>query len=591
MAVKKRSAAAAAAGAASPEGSLRSQKRRRIDAYIPETDETAENTTNLGLQVIEAIRQTKDKHGRLIAGEFERLPDPDSAPGYYRAILLPISLQMVEQRLQNHEYRQLTHVECDLRRLVSNAKHYNENGSALFSNAERIRKVLAAEFPKINPAYNDPNYVPFSTPVPEDKKIAAASLPSEPVAPINEARGEEQPETPYLRGRKRTTKSQPQVPDKPPDINAEQQEGFEGLSFEAAQAKIISEMIKLKDETGLEVFYNFISKPDKNVYKEYYDIIKHPTSLRAILKLVRGTDNRKNSMKRSPFRTWHALEEEVSYIWRNASEFNEPGSAIVEEAEELKKYFLERLAEVRKVVPDPPRSPEASNSPATLPAPGPSGTRLKLKMGGSGQTETPQRITLRLNGKSQTESAAKDGNGQAAAKQDNQQETSETPRTRSLRERPPRAASQKSAASVKDFSPQPKPAAVKHESVTPSLANGAASQQSTHVATPTQPHYTTEPAVGTATSNIAAIPLEPQYHVQSTESGNVNFASNANPPPPAAHPTVTPADIALDQFRGPQHASAKNNRSRKGMIFTILILYYLPSKYSHIQIFTYIIEK
>ncbi|KAI5287788.1 hypothetical protein KEM54_005733, partial [Ascosphaera aggregata] len=326
MVPKKRNAASAAA----TDGPARLQKRRRLEAYIPETDETAEDTTIAGLQIIETIRQTKDKHGRLIAGEFERLPDPT--------------------RLKNHEYRQLTHVEADLRRLVSNAKHYNENGSALFSNAERIRKVLATEFPKLNPAYNDPNYAPFSTPVPADIKPPAIDLPQLP-ASVSEGQSQDHPGTPYLRTRRRTTATvtptttttKPHAVERTNE-NAEEKEGYEVTGFEAAQEKLLYEMMKLKDETGLEVFYNFLSKPDKNIYKEYYDIIKHPVSLRAILKLVRGTDNRKNSQKRSPFRTWDAFEEEVSYIWRNASEFNEPGSAIVGEAEQLKKYFLERLA-------------------------------------------------------------------------------------------------------------------------------------------------------------------------------------------------------------------------------------------------------
>ena len=80
--------------------------------------------------------------------------------------------------------------------------------------------------------------------------------------------------------------------------------------------------------SGQEVFHPFLSKPDRNLYKEYYEIIKHPVSLRAILKLARGTDGRKNSTKTTPFRSWQSFEEEVSYIWQNAREFNEDGSEI-----------------------------------------------------------------------------------------------------------------------------------------------------------------------------------------------------------------------------------------------------------------------
>lgn len=237
--------------------------------------------------------------------------------------------------------------------MVSNAKYYNEKGSTLFSNAERIRKIVAASMPKLNPAYKDPNYVPFSTPVPEDIEETLKSISDRPsVQPDNDEH--KQPEEISVR---RTPKSIPtpgtnNIAVSEPDIDSvENANGsFEGDSFESAQERIISEMIRLKDEewgfsctllmlflywaaywspySGREVFYPFLSKPDRNLYKEYYEIIKHPISLRAILKLVRGTDGRKNSTKKTPFRSWQSFEEEVSYIWQNAREFNEDGSEI-----------------------------------------------------------------------------------------------------------------------------------------------------------------------------------------------------------------------------------------------------------------------
>lgn len=37
----------------------------------------------------------------------------------------------------------------------------------------------------------------------------------------------------------------------------------------------------------------------------------------------------------SLFKSWQAFEDEVSYIWRNAREYNEDGSAISEAAGEI----------------------------------------------------------------------------------------------------------------------------------------------------------------------------------------------------------------------------------------------------------------
>jgi hypothetical protein len=80
--------------------------------------------------------------------------------------------------------------------------------------------------------------------------------------------------------------------------------------------------------SGEDVAYPFIGKPDRNLYRDYYEIIQHPVSLRTIQKQVRGTDSRKNPSRTTAFPTWKSFEEEVAYIWRNAREYNEDGSDI-----------------------------------------------------------------------------------------------------------------------------------------------------------------------------------------------------------------------------------------------------------------------
>lgn len=80
--------------------------------------------------------------------------------------------------------------------------------------------------------------------------------------------------------------------------------------------------------SGQEVAYPFIGKPDRTLYRDYYELIQHPVSLRSIQKKVRGTDSRKNTSKTTAYPTWQSFEEEVSYIWRNAREYNEDDSEI-----------------------------------------------------------------------------------------------------------------------------------------------------------------------------------------------------------------------------------------------------------------------
>lgn len=86
--------------------------------------------------------------------------------------------------------------------------------------------------------------------------------------------------------------------------------------------------IALIRDSGQEVAYPFIGKPDRTLYRDYYELIQHPVSLRSIQKKVRGTDSRKNTSKTTAYPTWQSFEEEVGYIWRNAREYNEDDSEI-----------------------------------------------------------------------------------------------------------------------------------------------------------------------------------------------------------------------------------------------------------------------
>ena len=57
-------------------------------------------------------------------------------------------------------------LESDLKRLVQNAKEFNSTKSEVYEDAERIRKALSNFMPKHNPAYLDPAYRAYPTPVP-----------------------------------------------------------------------------------------------------------------------------------------------------------------------------------------------------------------------------------------------------------------------------------------------------------------------------------------------------------------------------------------------------------------------------------------
>ncbi|KAK2741046.1 hypothetical protein FQN57_005783 [Myotisia sp. PD_48] len=372
---------------------LKEQKRRRYSCYTPETSETPEETTDVGLRLLDQIKKTRDKHGQLIATEFLHLPDRDTNPEYYSAVRLPVALDTIEAKLRKHKYPRLTPVEADIRRMVSNAKYFHGKKSSQFSNGERIRKIVVSEMVKLNPAYNDPNYVPFSTPIPDDDNEEDDNNrdddDDEDKQPADAAIEMEDTSSPS------TTKRESTAVAAETESEPIKEASFKGDTFQEAMEKMVSEMIRLKDDTGQEVFHPFLNLPDKVLYKEYYEIIPHPVSLRAIIKRVRGTNKRKVADRTPPFKTWAAFEEEVSYLWKNARTFNEDQSEIVEIAGELENHFNRRLAEAKKVVPEP--VPDQNGRTVSTDHATP---RIKLKVGGPNTPEpAAQKLTLRLPGK------------------------------------------------------------------------------------------------------------------------------------------------------------------------------------------------
>jgi len=86
---------------------------------------------------------------------------------------------------------------------------------------------------------------------------------------------------------------------------------------------------------GLEIYTPFGNLPTRKL-EDYYQLIKHPVSLKGTAKRAKGQHGRAPPTGVSDFKTWDAFEEEISFIWRNAQEYNETESAMYDLANEFK---------------------------------------------------------------------------------------------------------------------------------------------------------------------------------------------------------------------------------------------------------------
>ncbi|KAK4998940.1 hypothetical protein LTR66_001930 [Elasticomyces elasticus] len=129
---------------------------------------------------------------------------------------------------------------------------------------------------------------------------------------------------------------------------------FTGKTFQQAQEQIINELIKYTDDEGLEIFSIFAMLPSRSL-TNYYALIKKPTSLSSVRKKVYGQEGRGAPTGRTFLKSWDAFETEVSWIWRNAREYNEDGSGVYNLAGELEEHFKMRLAAAKDQVDAPER--------------------------------------------------------------------------------------------------------------------------------------------------------------------------------------------------------------------------------------------
>ncbi|KAJ6163529.1 hypothetical protein N7497_003508 [Penicillium chrysogenum] len=140
-------------------------------------------------------------------------------------------------------------------------------------------------------------------------------------------------------------------PDRTPESQAEPEADFESDTLQSAQDKIMSELTRLKDSEM------FLTRSLGSQTGTYTGIIMRSSNIQcpyeAFKKRVRGTDSRKNSSRTTAYPTWQSFEEEVSYVWRNAREYNEDDSDISILAGVLEDHFHRRVAEAKKLIPDP----------------------------------------------------------------------------------------------------------------------------------------------------------------------------------------------------------------------------------------------
>ncbi|KAH6337939.1 hypothetical protein HBI37_129240 [Parastagonospora nodorum] len=391
----KRKAASAAMG----DGDGRPAKRQKVPGESNANVETVETTTAKGLQFLDTLKQAKDKTGRPIAVHFLTLPSKAELPEYYEHIKLPIAIDTIENKLNHGEYTTLAQVESDCKRLVNNAKAYNDKNSNVYNDAERLRKTASNWMTKHNPAYRTNNsYVAVATPIPgEENSQPGKPIPRIASTPRTAHSPAATPDTFDRPRRAAAAAAATQATPAPSRLrqsasltheDVEDNPDFDGKTFQQAQEQIVRELIDyVEPESGLPIFAPFLNLPSRSL-KDYYAIIKEPMSLAAIKKKVQGVIGRDQPTGQTLFKSWDAFEDSMSLIWKNARDYNEDGSDIYNVSLEMEEFFYKRLAEAKAKVDEPAQPKLKLNMSTSTPAPKQQ-LKLKLRQSPASDRNTP----------------------------------------------------------------------------------------------------------------------------------------------------------------------------------------------------------
>ncbi|KAK3103095.1 hypothetical protein FSP39_016403 [Pinctada imbricata] len=96
-----------------------------------------------------AVYDYTDREGRPLRYIFMQLPSKRDYPDYYQVIAQPIDLSMIEHKLRAEKYPSEQHLIKDFELLFNNARHYNEENSMVYQDADQLEKVLKHKWKQI----------------------------------------------------------------------------------------------------------------------------------------------------------------------------------------------------------------------------------------------------------------------------------------------------------------------------------------------------------------------------------------------------------------------------------------------------------
>ncbi|XP_066553990.1 protein polybromo-1 isoform X5 [Amia ocellicauda] len=220
--------------------------------------------------------------GRRLCDLFMVKPSKKDYPDYYKIILEPMDLKTIEHNIRSDKYLTEDVFMEDMKLMFRNARHYNEEGSQVYNDANILEKILKEKRKELGP-------------LPEEEDMASPKL------KISRKSGVSPKKSKYLT-----------------PLQQKLNELYEAVK-------------NYTDKRGRRLSAIFLRLPSRAELPDYYVTIKKPVDMEKI----------KSHMMANKYQDVDSLVEDFVLMFNNACTYNEPESLIYKDALVLHKVLLE----------------------------------------------------------------------------------------------------------------------------------------------------------------------------------------------------------------------------------------------------------